>query len=114
MTQSGFLSNLYDMQDGLQNRFTDIDSIADEVSSFADELRDMQSECQDSLDNMPEHLQETSSAGELLTERIDQLEEWASEVESIDAEIDEDLKDEEKQDRFEEIVQEVCATDQHF
>jgi len=114
LTQSGFLSNLYDLQDGLQNRFTDIDSIADDVQSFSDELEQIKDECQDSLDNMPEHLQEASASGELLTERIDLLEQWVSDVEAIDAEIDEDLSADEKQERFEEIIQEVCDTDQHF
>jgi len=114
LTQSGFLSNLYDLQDGLINRFTDIESISDDVDSFKDELQDMLDECQDSLDNMPEHLQESSTSGELLTERIDLLEQWVSDVESIDTDIDDDLKGEDREERFHEIIGEVIDTDQHF
>jgi len=114
LTQSGFLSNLYDLQDGLQNRFTDIDSIEDDLQDFISELESMRDECQDSLDNMPEHLQEASTSGELLTERIDLLEQWISDLEAIDADIDADLSEDKKQIDFEAIIQEVCDTDQHF
>ena len=114
LTQSGFLSNLYDLQDGLANRFTDIDAIDDDKQTLIDELEQMKDECQDSLDNMPEHLQEASPAGELLTERIDGLEEWVSELESIDAEIDEDLKGEDREERYQEIINEIHETDSHF
>ena len=81
LTQSGFLSNLYDLQDGLANRFTDIYAIADDKQNLYDELEGMKQECEDSLENMPEGLRETSSSGELLQERIDALEEWLDELE---------------------------------
>lgn len=46
-------------------------------------IRDHAAEQQDKFDNMPEGLQQ-GSTGELLQERADSLEEWASDLESID------------------------------
>ena len=114
LTQSGFLSNLYDLQDGLNNRFTDIDAIEDDKQALIDELQQMQDECQDSLDNMPEHLQESSTSGELLTERIEALTEWIDELEGIDTDIDEDLKGTNREERYQEIINEILETDSHL
>jgi len=114
LTQSGFLSNLYDMQDGMANRFIDIDSIADDKQVLYDELEQMKQECEDSLENMPEGLRETSSSGELLQERIDALDEWLDELDGVDTDYDEDLDKTEKVERFEEIVQAILETDSHL
>lgn len=87
LTQSGFLSTLYDLQDRISD-FTaesveDIISFKDEIASEVESLKD---EAQSSLDNMPEHLQESSSSGETLRERVDELENWQSELEGLDFE----------------------------
>lgn len=55
----------------------------DTVQSIIDELETLRDNCQDNLDNMPEGLQE-GDTGQLLQERIDQLEDVISELESID------------------------------
>lgn len=92
LTQSSFLSQLYDLQD----RLSDAGSLSsqEELESFRDDLvsdiESLKDECQSHLDNMPEHLQESSSSGELLNERISALEEWISELENVDIDIDED------------------------
>ena len=54
----------------------------DTAQEIADELSNIQDECQDSLDNMPEGLQE-GDTGQLLQERIDTLGDVISELESI-------------------------------
>jgi flagellar biosynthesis chaperone FliJ len=112
LTGSSFLSELYALHESIQkgayNSFDDMESNRD---SIAEELQVMLEQCQESLDNMPDHLQDTSSAGELLNERIDALETAISEIESIDVEeepedwtdvIDDDdwdkMKDEEKEE----------------
>ena len=65
----------------------------DTAQSIADELSNILDETQDSLDNMPEGLQE-GDTGQLLQERIDNLDEAISELESIDYEsIKENAKD---------------------
>ena len=56
------------------------ESTAEEI---AGELSNIQDTCQDSLDNMPEGLQE-GDTGQLLQERIDTLGDVISELESID------------------------------
>lgn len=106
LTQSGFLSTFYELQDNLS---FDRDSLEGSVQNLTSEIEQLRDECQDSLDNMPEHLQEASSSGELLTERIDALEEWQNELEGIDLEVDEDLNKEEKEARIDEIIEELEA-----
>ena len=58
----------------------------DTAQSIADELDTIKDNCQDSLDNMPEGLQE-GDTGQLLQERIDQLDDVISELEDIDYEV---------------------------
>lgn len=55
------------------------------AQSIADELNNIRDQCQDSLDNMPEGLQE-GDTGQLLQERIDTLDSVISELENIDYE----------------------------
>lgn len=103
LTQSGFLSQLYDLQDRIAE-FTaeakeDFDSFKEEIMSEIENLKD---ECQNSLDNMPEHLQEGSSSGQTLTERIDALDNWYSEIDGIECEeYDEENIREEKLSEYE-------------
>lgn len=106
LTQSAFLGTLYGIQESLS---FDRDDLGASVETLTSEIEQLRDECQDSLDNMPEHLQDTSSSGELLTERIEALEEWANELEGIDLEIDEDLSKKEKEARINEIVDELEA-----
>lgn len=55
------------------------------AQSIADELSNIRDNTQDSLDNMPEGLQE-GDTGQLLQERIDSLDNVISELEAIDYE----------------------------
>ena len=85
LTGSAFLSELYALQEEiLGGMITDFDSMEDYQQDIVGRLTELQEQCQDSLDNMPDHLQDTSSAGELLTERIDALDGAISEIESYD------------------------------
>jgi hypothetical protein len=89
LTQSGFKISLYDIEDSLSESLSkaatkdDLQSVIDGIVPEIESLRD---ECKESLSNMPEHLQQDSSSGELLQERIDNLEEWAGEFENFDTE----------------------------
>lgn len=87
LTQSSFLSQLWDLEDSINN----ISSI-DDANEILEGLRALGEECQDSFDNMPEQLQESSESGQLLQERIDGLEDWTAEIEDAisDAESDEE------------------------
>ena len=65
----------------------------DTAQSIADELDTIKDNCQDSLDNMPEGLQE-GDTGQLIQERIDNLDSAISDLEAIDYDtIKENAKD---------------------
>jgi len=87
LTQSNFLSQLYAIDEKIEE-FTceskeDFDSFKEELVADIEALRD---ECQDSLDNMPEQLQESS----VNNERIENLDSWISDIEGIECDYDED------------------------
>lgn len=106
LTQSPFLIEFYSIQEEI-NALADPEDL-DDILSRIDNLRD---ECQDSLDNMPEALQDTSESGMLLQERIDALESWYDELESIDRETDEELSEDEIEERREEMLEEIRSCD---
>lgn len=104
LTQSAFLQSLYALQDDFVFDTEDPGSSRDELVSEIENLRD---ECQSSLENMPEHLQESSDSGVMLQERIEALEGWISELEQVDCDIDDELSEEDREERAEEIVAEL-------
>lgn len=96
LTQSGFLGQVYDLEDEISETGEIDQSMIDGWVETIEALRD---ECQEKLDNMPEQLRENSSSGQLLQERVDALEQWTSDLEGIDCEVDEDaLREEAEQD----------------
>jgi hypothetical protein len=108
---SPFLSQLYALEEGFQDRKFSFDDLETERDNFVAELETLRDECQDSLDNMPEHLQDTSASGELLNERIEILDSAISEIENINIPEIEDLdgenEDEWKQEKVSEFTQEL-------
>lgn len=116
LTRSGFLSQLYEIQDN-SSRWDDITS-TDDFEAIRDdlinELTELKEECECNLENMPQHLQESSQSGETLTERIDGLDSWISDLESVDLEIDEELDVEDRESRVEEIKQELEDCNQYL
>lgn len=77
LTQSAFLAMIYDAQD-FQASITENDQIQDLIDMIA-EARDL---AQESLDNMPEQLQE-GDTGIMLQERVEACEQWISELEDL-------------------------------
>ena len=71
----------------------------DDVSVFVEELisnlENLRDTCQESLDNIPEQLQEGNS-GQILQERIENLDGVISELENIDTEFSSELDESEK------------------
>lgn len=98
LTQSAFLSQFYGIEDRIamcNSEISDQESFETFKEDITGEIEALREECQDSLDNMPEHLQDTSSSGELLTERIDGLEEWQDQIDGVECECEEeDMKQE--------------------
>lgn len=94
LTQSNFLSQYYGFQERIEDfepsEPSEIESFIEEIKSDMESLRD---ECQDSLDNMPEQLQ-SAPTGEMIQERIDELDSLISEFENIEMEYDEPDEDE--------------------
>jgi len=92
LTQSGFKQSLYDIEERIQGVTVD-DDLEAFIEDMKGELESLRDECQSSLDNMPEHLQESSSSGEMLTNRVESLDSMIDEFGSIDAtdtDVDED------------------------
>jgi len=67
----------------------DVTNVVDELESIKSQLEDLKTEQEEKLENMPEQLQESSSSGQMLQERIDELDGWISNLEDIDVEVDE-------------------------
>lgn len=101
LTQSEFLSQVYDFNDRISGLSTgdfnepeDLQAWKEELVGELETLRDEQEE---KKDNMPEGLQE-GPTGELLQERYDGIDELINELEGIDCDdfdFDEDAKKEE-------------------
>lgn len=107
LTQSAFLQALYELEDRMDD-FTatnDVSTNQDAVQEIVDAIRELQQQQEDSLEAMPEALQETSVAGELLRERADALEQWASELEGLDLEMEEGEEEEDYMNRVQSAVQ---------
>jgi hypothetical protein len=75
LTQSSFLSTLWDLEDNLPDEITEA-----EAEDLLATLEELSEECQSSLDNMPDQLQEAS----ILSERIDGIDGWLGEIWNID------------------------------
>jgi hypothetical protein len=90
LTQSEFLSTLYDIQERIGDLSADSASdLQSAVEEIADELRTLGEECNDKRDNMPEGLQD-GDVGQLLEARAEACEQAASDLEDVDFEVDED------------------------
>lgn len=114
LTQSGFYSQLWQLEDHLPmalDAAKDLQGVEAEIESLIADLEMLMEECQESLDAMPESLQESSSSGELLAERIEGIEGWISELQSIDLEMpEEEPDDDEVEEHLENIKEEIINT----
>jgi hypothetical protein len=90
LTGSPFLSSLYDLEDEISEAgTTDPEELEGMVSGWVAQITDMKDECEEHLQNMPEQLQESDS-GQTLQDRIDGLEQWISDLEAVDLDVDTD------------------------
>lgn len=110
LTSSDFLITVYDLEDRLSDvrngTYETMDDIKTEVESIIDEINTLKDETQEKRDNMPEQLQETGS-GEMLGQRVDDLDSWVSDLEGIDYpdfEKDEEKTDEQNADALYELM----------
>lgn len=82
LTQSAFYSTLYDIQDQMSDAPCDegLESFVEDIISELESLRD---DCQSNFDNIPKSLQ-SGSSGELLEERVRELEDRIDQLQSLD------------------------------
>jgi hypothetical protein len=99
LTQSEFLSQAYALQERLEDlTCEDAQELQDELNSIAEEARNLGEEQQDKLYNMPDQLQD-GDVGQMLEERYNACEEFASELEDIAQRCDDVIEmDEEEED----------------
>jgi hypothetical protein len=104
LTQSGYLSTLYSIQESVEDlTASDAEDIGAFIENMKSELESLMDDCQNNLDNMPEHLQESSSSGELLQERIDTIESAISDLDAIDTDYDEPTEDDLKEEALDKL-----------
>lgn len=115
LTQSSFLSTIWDIEDRISNISEDED-FETLVQDFITEIEELRDETQDSLDNMPDQLQDAPT-GQLLQDRIGALEEMITELENVDTAFDEDeikndtkenseIEDDETEEEYQERLEE--------
>lgn len=90
LTQSEFLSQAYELNERIEGLdiSSDIRDLQSEVEDIIGEIRQLGEEQQEKRDNMPFQLQDSES-GALLEERYEACEEWASNLESVDFDVEE-------------------------
>lgn len=107
LTQSAFKQQMYEIEDRIGSIQADsFEDLAVQRDDLVGELESLRDECQDSLDNIPEQLQEGAS-GQLLQERIDGLESAINELESVDCDDDDEWDDDERNTELEARIEEV-------
>ena len=108
LTRSEFWSFVYEMH-YLANHISEsiiIDDLISERDDVVSQLEEQADELEGKLDNMPDGLRD-GDTGQMLQERSDALREMASSLESVDTDLDDDLSDEDRRIRIEEVAGEL-------
>lgn len=90
LTRSEFYGTVYDIED--REMPANIDDFESFISEIVDELTQLAEEQEEKHENMPESLYD-SPTGELLDERAEAVRQWASDLENVDVEFDEETVD---------------------
>jgi len=106
LTQSAHLSEAYSIQEEIEELTVDDVLGGIDLQEYADQIRQLGENAEESLYNMPDTLQE-GDVGQLLQQRSYDMEDWADQMEAIDVEIDDELSEEDKGDRAQEILDEI-------
>lgn len=105
LTQSEFLQTVYGIQEEIEDLVVS-DTIIDQLNHIKEEIESLKGETDGKLSNIPDNLQ-NSSTTELLQSRVDLLQEWYDNLDGIDTDIDDGLNKEEKEKRYQEILEEI-------
>lgn len=107
LTQSVFMMSVYDLQDEISNITGKTgEEIKSQLDSIKDAVQNLLEETQDSLNYMPEQLQESS----ILTERVEGLESYISDLDNVDISIkdcESSAKEESVENQIQAIVEEI-------
>lgn len=96
LTNNSFKQELYSIQESVEDFSTeDPDEVGEFVEELISNLEELRDTCQESFDNIPEQLQEGNS-GQILQERIENLDDVISNLENIDTEFSSELDESEK------------------
>ncbi len=113
LTSSPFLQTQYQIEHRL-SELTEETGTDDTRDEIVGEIRELGDTAQESLDKMPESLQ-AGPTGEMLQERVDNCESWASELEGVDFPSFEELEepdapeDEDDDDQMQQYEDELQA-----
>jgi hypothetical protein len=103
-TFNAYKSTIRDLVSSVTSESFYRDSFEDSVQTIVDELREIADTAQQSYDNMPSHLAESSASGELLRDRFETAEQNIEAIESIEME---DLTPSERLDEIVSNIDEV-------
>lgn len=110
LTQSSFKSTYFDLMDDLSVPMDSVDGFESAMTDLRDNLQELYDECETNREAMPEHLQ-YSGSGEILQERMDNLETFIDAIDSIDMpdadDYDDEDEDKESMAELEEKLQEI-------
>lgn len=105
LTQSEFWQTVYGIQEEIEALVAD-ETIIGKLGSIKDEIDTLKDETGDKLNNIPDNLQNSQTA-ELLQSRVNLLQAWYDNFDGIDTDIDSELNEEEKNSRYQEILDEI-------
>lgn len=90
-TNSEYLSTLYGIQEAMEDaKPQTLEDLKSDLESWIGDLESLRDETQDKFDNMPDGLQQ-GDTGQLLEQRVSNLEDYISELQNID--IPDDIDD---------------------
>lgn len=98
MTMNAYKSAIRSIREEFSSENFYRDSWEDSVSEIVDRLTEIKDTAEESYDNMPDHLAESSSSGELLRERMETAEANIDTIESLD------LEEMNPSERFDEVM----------
>lgn len=108
LTQSAFLSAIYDIEEDLGNLAAeDGDDLLAQLEDLASRIRELGEEAQENRENMPQSLQD-GEVGQMLEERYEVCEAWADGLESI--QVDEDEAGDEPGTALQAAIEEAQGT----
>jgi hypothetical protein len=82
LTNNPFFQTIYGIQERMKILTPD-DSLPQSIEDILSEVETLKDECQERLDSMPEQLQTSSEAGNILSERISGLDDFYNELNDI-------------------------------